>query len=294
MQNSESFTIKSDFLKVEITKKGAEICSIQNNEGDEYMWNANPDIWSSYAPVLFPIIGGLTNGKYTFEGIEYIMPKHGFVRNNDNLNVAHHTDNSITFQYRYTEETLKIYPFKFEFNITFSVDGPVITINHKIINIGENTMYFSLGGHPAFKCPLTDYENYEDYFLKFEKKENCNTYLLNNEGLLSGETRPLFNKSDTLFLEHSLFNKDALILKDLKSRNVSLSHKTKGPVLSVTFNDFEYLGIWAKPDGDFICIEPWLGVTDNENTDSDFKTKEGILALNPNTDFKASYSITIH
>lgn len=294
MQNSESFIIKSDFLKARITKKGAEICSIQNKEGDEYMWNADPDIWSSYAPVLFPLIGALKNGKYAFEGKEYAIPKHGFIRNNKNLAVTNHSENSITFQYKYSEETLKIYPFKFEFNITFFVDGPILTISHKIVNIGDNAMYFSLGGHPAFKCPLTGYENYDDYFLKFEEKENCNTYLLNDNGLLSGETRPLLNKSDTLFLEHSLFNKDALILKDLKSRKVSLNHKTKGPVLSVAFNDFEYLGIWAKPDGDFICIEPWLGVTDNENTDSYLKTKEGILTLNPNTDFQASYSITIH
>lgn len=294
MQNSESFTIKSDFLKVKITKKGAEICSIQNKNGDEYMWNANPDIWSSYAPVLFPVIGTLKNGKYTFEGKEYTIPKHGFIRNNENLAITDHSANSITFQHKYSEETLKIYPFKFEFNITFSVDGPVITVNHKIVNSGEDPMYFSLGGHPAFKCPLTGYETYDDYFLKFEEKENCCTYLLNDEGLLSGETRPLLNKSDTLFLEHSLFNKDALILKDLKSRKVSLNHKTKGPVLSVAFNDFSYLGVWAKPDGDFICIEPWLGITDNEDTDSDFKTKEGILALNPNADFQVSYSITIH
>lgn len=294
MQNSESFTIKSDLLKVKITRKGAEICSIQNKEGDEYMWNANPDIWNSYAPVLFPIIGGLKNGKYTFEGKEYAISKHGFIRNNENLAVTNHTETSITLQYRYSKETLKIYPFKFEFNITFSVDGPVITISHKIINNDDKTMYFSLGGHPAFKCPLTEIENYDDYFLKFEEKENCNTYLLNNEGLLSGETRPLLNKSDTLFLEHSLFNKDALILKELKSRKVSLNHKTKGPILSVAFNDFEYLGLWAKPDGNFICIEPWLGVTDNENTDSDLKTKEGILTLNRDTDFKASFHITIH
>src|SRR5690606_19786435 len=206
--------------------------------GDEYMWNANPDIWNSYAPVLFPIIGGLKNGKYTFEGKEYTIPKHGFIRNNENLAVINHANNSITFQYTYTKDTLKIYPFKFEFNITFSVDGPVLKIDHKIVNHGNTTMYFSLGGHPAFKCPLTRYENYDDYFLKFEVKENCNTYLLNNEGLLSGDTRPLLNKSDSLFLEHSLFNNDALILKDLESRAVSLNHKTKGPVLSVTFNDF--------------------------------------------------------
>lgn len=294
MNNSEFFTIKNNFLSVSITKIGAELCSIKKVESDtEYMWNANKDIWGSYAPVLFPIIGSLKNNKYTFEEKKYSVTKHGFIRNNKNLIVKEYSENSITFQYKYNEETLKNYPFEFEFQITYSLNNSSININHKVINHGNNDMYFSLGGHPAFKCPLHNNEKYNDYQLQFEHKETSNTYLLTSNGLLSGETKPLLINSAILSLKHSLFNDDALILKDLKSRKVSLVHKTKGSILSVEFNDFDYLGIWAKPNGNFVCIEPWLGVTDNENTNGNFKTKEAIQKLHSKKEFYASYIISI-
>lgn len=295
MNNSEFLTIKNDFLIVSITKIGAELCSIKKVDGNtEYMWDANKDIWGSYAPVLFPIIGGLKNNQYTFERKEYSVTKHGFIRNNKNIVVKEHSENSITFLYKYNEETLKNYPFEFEFQITYSLNISTISIDHKVINHGDNDMYFSLGGHPAFKCPLHNNENYEDYQLQFGHKETSNTHLLSSNGLLSGETKPLLINSDILLLKHSLFNDDALIFKDLKSRKVSLVHKTKGNVLSVEFKDFNYLGIWAKPNGDFVCIEPWLGVTDNENTNGDFKTKEGIQILHSKKDFFASYRLKIN
>ncbi|UOB17744.1 aldose 1-epimerase family protein [Abyssalbus ytuae] len=293
MKNSEFVSVKSDKTEVNITKTGAEICSIKNKNGIEFMWNANPEIWGSFAPVLFPVIGALKNGKYSFEGKEYTVPKHGFIRNNSSLIIKDHTENSVTFQYPYNRESLKNYPFKFEFNITFSVTGNRLTVNHLINNKGNSPMYFSLGGHPAFKCPLYENESYDDYYLQFEKNETLNTYLLNGNGLQTGTAAPLLNNQSVLPLKHSLFDNDALILKNLKSRNISLNHKQKGPVLNVEFNDFNYVGIWAKPNGNFVCIEPWLGITDHENTNSNFAEKEGIIKLNPKTGFTASYSIQI-
>lgn len=295
MTNSKFLTIKNNQLEVQITKIGAELCSIKKLATDtEYMWDADQTIWGSHAPVLFPIIGRLKNGVYTFEKNEYSVPKHGFIRNNKELVIKNQSNKSITFQYSYNKETLKNYPFEFEFNITFSLENDTIHIKHEIINHGNTDMYFSLGGHPTFKCPLHKNENYNNYYLEFEHKETSKTHLLNNNGLLKGDTKPLLNNTNILSLEHSLFNNDALILKDLKSKTVNLAHKTMGNILSVEFNDFNYLGIWAKPNGNFVCIEPWLGVTDNENTDGDFKTKEGIIKLASEKVFSAHYNITIH
>ena len=90
-----------------------------------------------------------------------------------------------------------------------------------------------------------------------------------------------------------LFDEDALIFKDLKSRAVTLKHKKNGRVLSVKFDNFPYLGIWAKPKAPYVCIEPWLGIADSESTDQQFVNKEGIITLRPNTDFNATYNIEI-
>ena len=78
------FTLENKQLKITVKKTGAELCKITSSRnGTEFMWDANPDIWGSYAPNLFPIIGALKNDTYIFENQEYKLPKHGIVRNNE-------------------------------------------------------------------------------------------------------------------------------------------------------------------------------------------------------------------
>ncbi|QLE02720.1 aldose 1-epimerase family protein [Galbibacter sp. BG1] len=294
MKNSEKLSIKNHLLKIEITKVGAELCSIKNKDNQEFIWQADSAIWGSHAPVLFPIIGALKENHFRFEGKEYTVPKHGFIRNNDQLKIIHHVEETITFQYKYSEETLKNYPCKFEFNITFSLEGNILKVSHNIINHGDEFMYFSLGGHPAFKCPLKPNESYTDYQLEFEKKENSQRYLIDENGLQNGKSAPFLHQTDVLPLKHELFAEDALIFKDLQSKKISLTNKSLGKILTVSFADFDYVGIWAKPEGDFVCIEPWLGITDSAQTDGDFKNKEGIISLEAKQTYQATYSIEIH
>lgn|SRR5690606_2567574 len=294
MSKAGEYTIQNEYLTVVIQDTGAEISSIKDNHSKEYIWQADPNIWGSHAPVLFPIIGALKNGTYTYDGVLYGVPKHGFIRNNKNLKVLKHSKSTLQLQYIYSDETLKNYPFQFEFIITFSLKKKSLEVHHQVKNHTANQeMLFSLGGHPAFKCPLTPEENYNDYVLKFQYNESSDRHLIDENGLQNGETLPFFNNQDTIELQHSLFKDDALIFKDLKSRKVSLAHKIKGEVLSVSFEDFNYLGVWAKTDGNFVCIEPWLGITDHADTNGDFKQKEGILTLAGGETFNACFTIEI-
>ncbi|WP_194768724.1 aldose 1-epimerase family protein [Tamlana sp. I1] len=290
------FTLENDLLKIAVKQTGAELCQITSTkQKTEFMWDANPEIWGSFAPNLFPIIGALKNDTYHFENQAYSLPKHGLVRNNPDVELHEQTTNSLTFKLIYNERSLKIYPFKFEFYITYTLENSTLTVKHTVKNSDSKTMYFSVGGHPAFKCPVYSDENYEDYILEFEKPETSKTHLINmKNGMISSETETVFNNNNTLALTHELFDKDALIFKDLKSKKVTLKSKNHGNILSVSYIDFPYLGIWAKPTGDYVCIEPWLGIADHENTNQDFKTKEGILQLEPNKTFSACYSIEIH
>ena len=201
----------------------------------------------------------------------------------------------MTFKLKHNETSLKSYPFKFDFFITYKLVNNTIEVLHTVRNTDNKTMYFSVGGHPAFKCPVFENENYDDYFLEFEHTENSKTHLINMaNGLISTKTKPVLNHTSKLPLTHELFNEDALIFKDLKSKKVALKSKNYGEVLSVSYNDFHYLGIWAKPTGNYVCIEPWLGIADNENTNQDIKTKEGILKLNAGDTFETAYTIEIH
>lgn len=289
-------TLHNDQLKIAVKNTGAELCEISSTKnGIQFMWDANPNVWDGYAPNLFPIIGALKGDNYLYEGKTYSLPKHGFIRNNENVTLHKKTDNSLTFSLFSDENTLKVYPFKFEFYITYKLVDNKLDIIHTIKNSDDKTMYFSLGGHPAIKCPVYNDENYEDYTLEFEQVENSRTHLVNTtNGLIKLKTSPVFKNSNNIPLSHDLFNEDALIFKDLKSKKVTLKSKLHGDIITVDYADFPYLGIWSKPDGDYVCIEPWLGIADHEDVNQDFTTKEGILTLEANKTFEATYSIEIN
>ena len=288
------YTLDTKNLSIKVTELGIELCSIKSNiTGKEYLWQADPDIWGSHAPVLFPIIGSLRNGKTLYNGKYYTIPKHGLVRNSNKVKLIEQTDDSLKFSLKWDEDSLNIYPFKFEFEVSYSVIGNTITVTHLITNHGEEPMLYSIGGHPAFNCPIHESEAYEDYYLQFEQNETDSAMLLDSNGLTTGETLPMLDNSSILPLHKNLFDNDALIFKNLKSRTVKLKSVTSGEILSMSFEDFNYLGIWAKPGAPFVCIEPWLGITDASISDQNFETKEGLVKLKPNGLDLKSYSITI-
>lgn len=286
--------IQNNFLSVGVLSKGAELCSIKNlKTNQEYIWQANPEIWSSHAPNLFPIIGALKNGEFFFNNKPYQLPKHGIIRNNSSIQLKEKNPDSLIFNLKYSQETLKSYPFKFDFEIKFQLKEKALIVSHTITNLDNKVMYFSVGGHPAFNAPLYEGETYEDYYLEFDKNLDLNSWLLNEEGLISSESRSILQNDNKIMLHRNLFDKDALIFKNIQSKKVALKSRKSGTVITVEYNDFKDLGIWAKPGAPYVCIEPWLGYADVEGTSQDIKTKEGIMELMPSETFDASYTIKI-
>jgi galactose mutarotase-like enzyme len=286
--------IENDQFKVSVKETGAELCSMKSlKNGKEYIWQADPNVWAEHAPNLFPVIGSLKEDGFLYHAKEYKCPKHGFVRKNKDVSLVDKTIDSMTFGLMFSKESLEIYPFKFEFLIKFRLEGNKLYIEHKITNHGDREMLFSLGGHPGFTCPLNEGEDYTDYYLEFEKPETAPTWQVLKNGLIARETLPFFNNSSVINLHPHIFDDDALVFKNLNSSRVSLKSKKSKQVLSVDFEDFPNLGIWAKPEADYVCIEPWIGIADSVDSDRDFETKEGLLRLSPVSSFVASYSITV-
>lgn len=237
----------------------------------------------------------MKDDSYFYNGKKYSMPKHGFVRHNKDFEVISNSNSEVTFQLKSNDELKAIYPFEFEFLITYELNDNELLIHHTVKNTDSKTMCFSVGGHPAFTCPLSKDESYTDYFLEFEKEETSKSYLLNMAtGLVSDKTKPVFDSPNTINLHGDLFNEDALIFKDLTSRRVALKHKQNGEILNVKFEGFPFLGIWAKPNAPYVCIEPWIGIADSESSNQQIKDKEGIVTLEPKKSFKATYSITLN
>jgi len=286
--------IENEYFKITVNETGAELTSVTSiRTGQSFMWNGDPNIWANHSPVLFPIVGGLKDNTYYYKNKAYSLPRHGFVRNNKKIRLADRTDSSLTFTLSFDDESLASYPFEFQFSITYTLFKNRVVVSHLIKNLGHEEMFFSVGAHPAFQCPLHDGESYEDYYLEFEKPETDSTWLLSGEGLVSTESKPVLHNTNVLHLNRTLFDKDALIFKNLQSRQISLRSTKSAQVITLQYEDFPYLGLWAKPNAPFVCIEPWLGIADSVDTNQNLETKEGILTLKAKQHFIAAYSIEI-
>ncbi len=290
----DTIRLCNEIVKADIKKTGAELCRITNAaSGKNYLWDPNPKIWQGYAPILFPVVGALKEGCYLLDGEKYFLPQHGFARNNPDFKLISSCDTVSSFMLRHNQSTLKQYPFQFEFIVTYELTGNRIVVGHTVKNINSKDMYFSLGVHPAFRCPVLVNEYYSDYFIEFEYPETCYTHEIHPGGLIGEQADLILDNSKKLDLHYDLFSKGALVLKHIKSKKVSLCSSISGKQIGVDFEGFPYLGIWAKPKADYVCIEPWMGIADSVDTDQNFISKEGIIRLAAKDSFNASYSITL-
>lgn len=279
--------ISNQFVTAKINHKGAELFSLQsNNDKKEYIWEGNPDFWGKHSPVLFPIVGTLKNNSYQINNQSYSLSRHGFARDMTFELIAQKED-SATFSIQSSSETLKIYPFEFEFQIQYSLENKKLIITYTVINKNNSALPFSIGAHPAF-----DLEgNFEDYEIEFEKEEPLVYSLLEND-LISSKTAILTTQDNYINLNYELFENDALIFKNLESKSVCISKKQK-PFLKVHFQGFPHLGIWTKVNAPFLCIEPWYGYSDTNQSTGNLFEKEGIQILDANKSFNAQFEIEI-
>jgi galactose mutarotase-like enzyme len=281
--------IENDHLKVWIKPKGAELKSLVNKKNKvEHLWDGNPAFWAKSSPALFPIVGSLKNDTYLFNEKTYTLSRHGFAR--DLLfETESKSSESVIFLLKSNSETLKIYPFDFEFRIKYELIDNRLSVHYAVKNPGQEAMYFSLGGHPAFAIPL-DGGKYENYFIEFPDDQNLNVWPL-EDGLIQENPIQLPLESKQLKLSKTLFENDALVLKDLKSTSILLGAEASGNFLRFCFEGFPYFGIWAAKNADFVCLEPWCGIADSENHNQELTQKEGINTLAPNQFFERSWSI---
>ncbi|WP_395044970.1 aldose 1-epimerase family protein [Flavobacterium sp.] len=278
-------TLKNDFLSATIKHFGAELISLKSNF-KEYIWEGNSVFWGKHSPVLFPIVGTLKDNSYLYNNKKYEMSRHGFARDKE-FTVISQSDIEIVFSLKYDDETLKIYPFKFELQLHYTLSKKKVSINYKIINLEEIEIPFSIGAHPAFALE----ENFENYSLEFQEQEVLKCFTLEND-LLSNNNYEIELKNKKLPLSYSTFKNDALIFKSLQSKEITIL-ENENPILKVKFNDFNNLGIWTKINASFICIEPWLGYSDTLNTTGKLLEKEEIKILSSKSSIDYQFSIEI-
>lgn len=254
-----------------VKKMGAELTSLKSKKtGIEYIWNGNVDVWYGQSPILFPIIGRLLDDKYRLNSKEYTMPKHGIVRKKP-FKLIEQTEDSLTFSQASDNESMEMYPYEFELQVKFQLTVSGLSVTHYVINKSNEKMFYSFGAHPAFNCEIGD-------FLEFENNEKLLTERIDHESILIEEKFPVKIDDKKLYITKDIFNDDALILSGYTSKYLSLKSNNHNRVVKFNF-DSPVLGIWAKPNAPYVCIEPWWGINDNYDKKDDLSQKRGIMAL---------------
>lgn len=287
-------TLSNDIITLTINDFGAELISIRNNHtNQEYLWNGNPDYWKRHSPILFPIVGSLKNNSYLYEGKEYTMSQHGFARDME-FELVEKTQNSILHRLCSNETTKKIYPFNFCLEIGYELTDSQIRVIWRVHSKDNQTMYFSIGGHPAFLCPINTNDKQEEYYLSFDGKDTLDVNYINESGLAVPKTVPLSLEQGLLPIDEHLFDRDALIIENNQAHTVSLLTPDKKPYVTLQF-EAPLFGVWspAKKHAPFVCIEPWYGRCDSQDFEGTLKDRQWGNKLESQEVFEASYNIIL-
>lgn len=288
------YTVENKEIKITVDTFGAELLSIVGlKSGLEYLWGGNPEYWASHAPVLFPVVGRLNEGKYKYEGNTYDMVLiHGFARHED-FTMIERRENYVLFELTSNAELMKKYPFEFVLKLRYTIEKNTLHIDYIVENKDNKDLLFSIGAHPGFNCPLTKNEKFSDYYLEFNEKETLGVLKMNEKIQFLPSTRPFLNDQNIIPLDYSLFAKDALVFQGLKSNSVCLKSNKHKNYLKFDFEGFPYLAFWTKENAPYICIEPWYGLGDYEGFDGELKDKIGIMSLPVAQKFECRHSITL-
>lgn len=272
-------------ISATLSTKGAELISVKRN-GEEKIWVGTPEVWPSHAPILFPICGGLKDDKYIYNGKEYSLQKHGYVRFLE-FELESCSDESAVFLHRYDEQTLEKFPFKYELRVIYTLNGNSLKVDYRVKNLSDEEMYFSIGGHEGYYCP----EGIEEYSIIFEEPEMLDSSILDGN-LLLHETVNVGKNTRELALKYDYFAVDALVFLNLKSRRVALKNNRTGYSIGLDFEGQDYFLLWTKPGAKYICLEPWCSHQDFIDGNYDFKSKPGIVRLSGNEETTKSHTIT--
>lgn len=279
-------TIKSEALTVAISSRGAEIQSIRDARGMEYMWHGDPAYWGSRAPILFPVAGGLRNDGYEWQGVWYHMPKHGIVRGIEWAVEEAEESRAVFFTDRRTEG----FPFAYALRAIFAVQGNQLTVTYAVSNRDEGEFCFSVGAHEAYLTP----EGIEDYRVVFDEEETLAHSVLH--GALNGhETVVVAEHTWELPLRYDDFTEDALVFRSVKSRGVVLTGGREGRRLRLDFPDHPFLLIWTKPNAHapYVCLEPWCNGPDLVDAPPEIEKKPGFMRVKPGETIERHHVITV-
>lgn len=283
-------TISSENTSAVIDSFGAELHSLRDASGTEYLWQADPAVWKRHAPVLFPFICNTDSKKYTYEGQTYSLANHGFARDSE-FELVSSDSGSAEFLLKSSAETLKLYPFEFELCVRYTMAGNKLTVSYTVKNTDKKDIYFFIGGHPAFNVPM-DGESFDDYFVEYEKPETVIQEF-------KGKTAVIADNTAKVPLCHELFANDVFMKDAPNSSWIALVSKKSGRKIKLNYDPKGCIAVWSSYFEDkavteqakFVCLEPWSSVPVYCDKEEDITKMSHAIKLAPEKEYVFEYSI---
>ncbi len=287
------YSLRNSLMEIRIESLGAELIGMKSLiTGIEYIWQKDPKYWAKSSPILFPFVGALKDSRYFYEGKEYNFSlKHGFARDYE-FQMSDQGDDYLEFLFTSSDETKKVYPFDFKLYVKYIIKDKNLKIEYRVKNMGDNEMYFSLGAHPAFNIPVGNGVEFSDYYLEFEKEETGEVKTFNGT-LISSQKRIKAFEGKRLNLDINTFANDALIIENPNSSVVYLKNSKNNKGIKFEYKGFKYIAFWNKPGAEYICLEPWNGISDFDNASGNLKEKIGIEKIEKAEVYHRALDITI-
>jgi galactose mutarotase-like enzyme len=270
-------TIGSGRLGAAVAARGAELQRLYTADGEDLLWDGNPQVWAGRSPLLFPVVGSVKDDLVTVRGRRYPLLRHGFARTST-FELVEAGAARCVWRLDASEETRARYPFDFRLDVAYALEGPRLAITVTVTNQSREPMPASFGLHPAFRWPLVPGTAREDHAVWFEKPEPNPIRRL--AGALLGAPEPSPVVGNRLALADSLFERDALIFDRLESRRLTYG-PSQGRRLQLDFPAMPHLGLWSKPGAGFVCLEPWQGFASPVDFDGELADKPGTVAIPP-------------
>jgi len=272
----------SNETTVSIDTMGAQLISMKDASGKEYIWQRDPGIWSNSSPLLFPVVGNCRGGKTMIDGAWYKLEKHGFCKALE-FEVAAQSRSHAVFRLNASEETRRFYPYDFSLTLIYRLTDGILSIDYEVENRQDSRICYCIGAHPGFICPLEDGERFEDYHLEFDQEEHTFSMLYDAQAMqyIAHSRGIALNGTRILPLNYEMFRDHAVYFDQIRSRRVSLLNPKTGKGIAVAYPGFESIAFWTPPgkSAPLLCIEPWNGSAIRSDEDDELCHRHHIQML---------------
>jgi len=291
---SDNITIENERLKVIISKNGAELQSIVDKKsGSEILWIGDSAYWKARSPVMFPVNVRFKDNRFTYKGKNFEMPKMGLAVLNNFSVLPENNSNAAVLRLSSNEDTKKRYPFDFNLTITYKLDGNKLINGFEVENTGADTMYFALGGHPGFNCPLDNAQSRANYQYVFPEKLDIKRTLISNS-LVQDTCLPFLQNESSLQLDDERIPDGGMFLINPEFRKIGVGETGKPPFVTLDLEDFPNVNMWSPPGMPFACIEPMVSHHDLQSSSLDIQKKKHLINLAPEESQVYKFTIIVN